>query len=87
MKLVYAPIGMISGLIAGVLGKKVFERAWSLLDDDEPPRPNQRRASWPKLLGALLLQGAVFRLVKGAVDHASRRGFAGLTGRWPGEDE
>jgi Protein of unknown function (DUF4235) len=86
MKLIYAPVSVISGLIAGVLSKKLFERAWALIDDAAPPQPKQRRASWPKLIGALFLEGAVFRVVKGAIDHAARRGFAGLTGRWPGED-
>lgn len=87
MKLLYKPISIVSGILAGILSKKVFERAWALVDDAEPPKPNESRAQWPKLLGALLLEGAVFRVVKGAVDHASRRGFESLTGRWPGKDD
>jgi hypothetical protein len=42
--------------------------------------------SYPKLVLALLLEGAIFRLVKGMVDRGARVGFASITGRWPGED-
>jgi hypothetical protein len=34
----------------------------------------------------LLIEGAIFRLVKGLFDHAARRGFARMTGAWPGEE-
>ena len=36
-------------------------------------------------IAALALQGAMFRLVKGLVDHGSRAGFERLTGAWPGD--
>ncbi|MHB1537355.1 MAG: DUF4235 domain-containing protein [Solirubrobacteraceae bacterium] len=85
MKLLYAPVGIVSGLVAGVLGRKLFSVTWAILDEQAPPKPAELRASWPKLLIALALEGAVFKLVKGAVDHATRRGFTALTGRWPGE--
>ena len=34
---------------------------------------------------ALAVEGAILLLVKGAVDHGARSGFARLTGSWPGE--
>jgi hypothetical protein len=34
-----------------------------------------------------VLEGAIVRLLRGGVDHASRRGFARLTGSWPGEEK
>ena len=86
MKLLFAPVSIVSGLIAGLLGRKVYARIWALVDKEEPPKPEHRRVSWPKLVGALALEGAVFRLVKGAVDHGSREGFAKLTGKWPGKE-
>lgn len=87
MKLLFAPFSIVSGWLAGLVGRKLFERAWALIDDSDPPLPKQRSAGWPKLLAALLLEGAVFRVVRGAVDHAARRGFTALTGSWPGEQE
>jgi Protein of unknown function (DUF4235) len=85
VKLIFAPIGIVSGLLAGWVAQKGFDRLWSLLDDEEPPEPDQREASYPKLILALLVEGAVFRLTKGLVDHGVRGGFARLTGTWPGE--
>jgi hypothetical protein len=84
-KLLYKPVSVVSGILAGLLGRKLFAHLWAIADEEQPPEP-QYRVSWPKLLGALALEGAVFRLVKGAADHASRRGFAKVTGRWPGKE-
>lgn len=86
MKLIFAPVSIVFGLIAGILGKKAFEQIWGLIDDEEPPKPEHRRFSWPKLILALALEGAIFRLAKGLVDHGARSSFAGLTGAWPGEE-
>jgi hypothetical protein len=86
VRFVFAPIGIVVGLIAGSLGKKAFEQVWGLIDDEEPPEPKHREIHWPKLISALALEGAIFRLVKGLTDHSLRRSFAGLTGTWPGKE-
>jgi hypothetical protein len=39
-----------------------------------------------KMLLALLVEGAIARVVRGMVDHGSRHGWARLTGAWPGEE-
>jgi hypothetical protein len=85
MKFIFMPISVAAGLLAGFLGKKVFERIWSLIDKEEPPKPEQRELSWPKLIAALALEGAIFRLLKGVTDHGARRAFATGTGTWPGD--
>ncbi len=86
MKLIFAPIGILSGLLAGLIAQKGFERLWAVFDEEQPPEPENREVSFPKLIAALLVEGAVFRLVKGLVDHGVRSGFAKTTGRWPGND-
>jgi hypothetical protein len=86
MKFVFMPISIAAGLLAGLAGKKIFERLWGLVDEEEPPRPEHREFSWPKLIAALLFEGAIFRLVKGLTDHGARRSFAKATGSWPGEE-
>jgi hypothetical protein len=86
VKIVFTPISIVLGLLAGIVGQKVFEKLWSLVDDQEPPSPEHREFSWPKLIGALLVEGAIFRLVKGLTDHGARRTFARATGTWPGEE-
>jgi Protein of unknown function (DUF4235) len=86
MKLIFAPIGIAAGLLAGFLAQKGFDLLWSAFDDEEAPEPDQRDVPYPKLIAALIVEGAVFRLTKGLVDHAVRNGFARTTGRWPGEE-
>jgi hypothetical protein len=86
MKVLFAPIGMLAGLLAGFLAQKGFERVWSAIDDQEAPEPEDRRVSYSKLAAALVLEGAIFRLVKGMVEHGARAGFASVTGSWPGEE-
>jgi len=86
MKFIFAPIGIGAGLIAGMLGKKAFERLWAVIDEEDPPEPDQRDVPKAKLIAALVVEGAIFRLVKGMTDYGTRRGFYALTGRWPGED-
>ena len=87
MKLLFIPFSVAGGLVAGFAGKKLFEQLWGMIDDEEPPEPEHRDVSFGKVLAAAALEGAVFRLTRAAVDHQSRRIFAGLTGSWPGEEQ
>jgi hypothetical protein len=86
MKFLFAPLGIAAGLIAGIAAKKAFERIWAAIDDEEPPQPDNREAPTAKLIAALAVEGAIFRVVKGITDHQARAAFARATGRWPGED-
>lgn len=86
MKLIFIPISIVAGLIAGMVGQKIFEKIWGLVDDEEPPDPKHREFQWKKLLAALLVEGAIFRLIKGLTDHGARRSFARVTGSWPGQE-
>ena len=85
--MIFAPIGILAGLAAGFAAQKGFERIWAAFDDEEAPEAKDREVSYPKLVAALLLEGAIFRLVKGMVDRGARVSFASLTGSWPGEDD
>lgn len=86
-KILFAPLSIAAGLLAGLLGRKLFEGAWGLIDGQQPPEPEQRDVGWPKLLAALVIEGAIFRLVKGLVDHGARQYFERATGAWPGDRE
>jgi hypothetical protein len=57
MKLIYKPIGIVLGLIAGFLGKKVFEQLWAVIDELEPPKATTKHASLGKVLGAAAVEG------------------------------
>jgi len=86
MKIAFLPIGIFGGILAGLIGQKAFDAIWGKFDEQEPPHPDHREVSLPKLAAALVIEGAIFRLVKGLFDHAARRGFARWTGAWPGEE-
>jgi hypothetical protein len=84
-KILFAPLGIVGGLMAGFAGKKLFDFVWARVDEEEPPEPEHRDASMAKLAAALALEGAIFRAVRGVAEHASRRSFERYTGTWPGE--
>jgi Protein of unknown function (DUF4235) len=84
-KLIFRPVSIVAGVLAGLLGRKLFQRVWGVVDDAQPPKPEQRPVAIGKLALALVLEGALFRLVKGLADHGSRQAFSRLTGAWPGE--
>jgi Protein of unknown function (DUF4235) len=86
VKLAFIPVSILGGLLAGLIGQKVFDAIWGKVDDQEPPQPEHREVRLAKLATALIIEGAIFRLVKGLFDHAARRGFARMTGAWPGEE-
>jgi xanthosine utilization system XapX-like protein len=87
MTLIYKPIAVLLGLLAGFIGRKIFDQIWGLIDKDEPPKPNTELATWPKVLGAAAVEGMTFRVTRAAVERAGAKGFASLTGTWPGERE
>lgn len=87
MKFVFMPFSFGIGVLGGLVGKKLFEKIWGLFDEEEPPAGEHRDVPWPKVLIALALEGAVFRLVKGVIDRSLRTAFYRVTGTWPGEIE
>jgi hypothetical protein len=77
MGLIYKPFGVILGLLAGLLGKKIFDFVWEKVDDEE--------TSWRRLIAAAAVQGVIFRVTRFAVDRWGAIGWRHLTGVWPGE--
>lgn len=86
MKFLFLPFSIVAGLVAGQISKKVFDGVWRLFDDEEAPEAEHKEISIAKLAIALLVEGAIFRMVRGLTDHSARRGFYRLTGSWPGDE-
>jgi hypothetical protein len=84
VKLLYKPFGMIFGLVAGFLSRRLFRSLWSRVDDGEPPQARTEETTWSKVLGATALQALTFSLTRAAVDRFGAKGFRYLTGVWPG---
>jgi hypothetical protein len=86
MKLLYKPIGIVAGVLAGLVAGAVFKEIWKLVaDEDDKPDAKDKARSWPEVIAAATIQGAVFGGVKAAVDRAGATGFERVTGVWPGK--
>ena len=83
--ILYKPIGIIAGILAGLVGKRLFDFLWGKVDEEDPPKPNTQEASLGKILGAAALQGVVCKVTRAYVDRNTARFFHYLTGAWPGE--
>jgi hypothetical protein len=86
-KILFTPISVGSGIVAGIIGRKLFAALWGVMDDEEAPKPEHRRVQPVKLVGALVVEGALFALIRGLVDHGSRHAYLRLTGEWPGDEK
>ena len=87
MKLLYKPVGIVMGLLAGLIGRQLFNFIWGRFDKEEPPEATTQDSPLGKVLGAAALQGAIFAGVRAGVDRAGAHTFHRVTGVWPGEKE
>ncbi|MBV8951357.1 MAG: DUF4235 domain-containing protein [Actinobacteria bacterium] len=83
-KAVYKPLGLLVSVLGGILASIVFKRVWKLVSGaEDAPNATDEGRSWAQVIPAAALEGAVFGLVKAAVDRAGAAGFARATGTWP----
>jgi hypothetical protein len=85
MKVIYKPIGLVMGIISALLAKRIFNFAWTKIDEEDPPKGTTQYAPWAKVLGAAALQGVIFKTTRVVVDRYGAVGWNYLTGVWPGE--
>jgi predicted metal-dependent enzyme (double-stranded beta helix superfamily) len=83
-KLMYRPVGAVLGIAAGALAGALFKQVWKAVagDDDAPDAMDEHRG-WGEILAAAAIQGAIFGLVRAAVDRSGAVGVRRLSGRWP----
>jgi len=86
VKFIYKPFALIVGLLAGMLGKKAFEKAWGAVSDEDPADPDDRDASWPEVLISAAIGGAILKTVQALVRRGGAKGFQRATGFWPGDE-
>ncbi|WP_030772323.1 DUF4235 domain-containing protein [Streptomyces sp. NRRL F-2664] len=84
-KIAYKPIGLALGATSGMIAGAAFKQAWKMIshDGDAPDATDEDR-TWREVLIAAALQGAIFAVVKAAVDRAGAATTRRLTGTWPG---
>ena len=87
MRTLYKPLGLLFGVLGGVVASAVFEQVWKHVSgEDEAPGATDADRSWTDVLLAAAIQGAVFGLVRAAVDRGGAKAYERLTGVWPDDD-
>jgi len=87
IKLVYKPASLLVSVLCGILAGAIFRRIWKLAArEDDAPKATDACRGWHEILPAAALQGAVYAMVKAAVDRGAAEGAHKLTGVWPGEN-
>jgi hypothetical protein len=88
IKLLYKPMGMLISVLGGMLAGAIFKKAWKMIArEDDAPKATDAQRGWPEILLAAALQGAIFAVVKAAVDRSAAEGTRKLTGVWPGDED
>lgn len=83
-KIAYKPVGILLGVGAGAIAGFAFKEVWKIATgDDDAPNATDEHRGWGEVLAAAALQGAIFALVKAAVDRGGASSVRKLTGRWP----
>ncbi|MGN6635839.1 MAG: DUF4235 domain-containing protein [Oryzihumus sp.] len=87
-KVLYRPVGLagsiIGGIVAGALFKQVWKRA-AVGSDGDAPKALESEYPMRQVLLAAAVQGALFAVVKAAIDRGGARAFERWTGEWPGD--
>jgi hypothetical protein len=87
MKLLYKPVSILVSVLGGMLATAIFKRVWkTVAGEEEAPHPTDIRRGFGEVLVGAALQGAIFSLVRAAVNRGAAEGTRRLTGYWPGED-
>jgi hypothetical protein len=88
IKLLYKPVGMLVSVLGGLLASAIFRRVWKVAaHQDDAPEATDASRGWREILLAAALQGAIFAVVRAAVDRSAAEGTRKLTGVWPGGDD
>ena len=86
-KILYRPVGLISGLVAAAIAGQVFQQVWkraSAGEDADPPGPLETEYPLKEILLISAVQGAIFAVVRTVVVRSGARAFERATGEWPG---
>jgi hypothetical protein len=85
-KVVYRPVGMASSVAGGVVAGIVFKQVWKRVrGQDDSPKALESEYGWREVLLAAAVQGAIFAVVKAAVDRGGAIAFERWFGEWPGD--
>lgn len=83
-RVAYRPVGVLLGIAAGTVAGAIFRQVWKVTaGDGEAPNATDEDRGWGEILAAAALQGAIFAVVRAAVDRGGAVGVRRMTGNWP----
>ncbi|MFE2553440.1 DUF4235 domain-containing protein [Streptomyces sp. NPDC059355] len=83
-KVAYKPVGLALGAGAGLLAGALFKEVWKLAGhEDDVPNATDEERHWREILIAAAIQGAIFALVKAAVQRSGAVAVRRVSGTWP----
>ncbi|TQJ21695.1 uncharacterized protein DUF4235 [Micromonospora sp. A202] len=83
-RVAYRPVGVLLGIAAGTVAGAIFRQVWKVTaGDGEAPNAIDEDRGWGEILAAAALQGAIFAVVRAAVDRGGAVGVRRMTGSWP----
>ena len=86
-KMQYKAVGLLVGLLGGMLASAIVRKVWELTPGhDEAPESIDTRRSWAEILTAAALQGAIFAVIRAAVERATAASAEKLAGEQPGAE-
>ncbi|MEV6835637.1 DUF4235 domain-containing protein [Streptomyces sp. NPDC051133] len=88
LPLAYKPVGFVLSWAGGALAGLAFRKAWMAIrhEEDAPDALDPDRG-WGEILLAAAVQGAIFAVVRSAVDRTGAKAIARSTGVWPAQDK
>ena len=88
LPLAYKPLGFVLGWSSGWLAGIAFQKTWMAIRHEEnAPDALDRDRGWGEILLAAAVQGAIFAVVRSAVDRGGAKAIERSTGVWPTDDK
>ncbi|GAA3441713.1 DUF4235 domain-containing protein [Planomonospora venezuelensis] len=71
-----------SGMLGGALAGAIFKQVWKLASGkEEAPQATSEEYGWREVLVAAAVQGAIFGMVKAAIDRSAAQSIHRATGK------
>ncbi|MBG0825214.1 DUF4235 domain-containing protein [Planomonospora sp. ID91781] len=80
--LVSRGVGTAGGMLGGLVAGAIFKQVWKLAaGKDDAPQATSEEYGWGEILVAAAVQGAIYGMVKAAIDRSTSRSLHQATGK------
>ncbi|MER5620105.1 DUF4235 domain-containing protein [Streptosporangium sp. NPDC002544] len=81
-RVVSRSVSAASGMLGGAIAGAVFKQVWKFASGkDDAPQATSDEYGWREVLVAAAIQGAIFGVVKAAIDRSTARSIHRATGK------